>query len=133
MNACGSQDELTIQLLAAAAPDEVLVRAAKLGDRVAFAELWGRHSKTAFHAACRIMKNQADAEDVIQEAWMKAYVHLNSFGGTSRFSTWLTRIAINSALMALRRRRSHPEASIEIGAADAFRAGQNPGHKLRDY
>jgi RNA polymerase sigma-70 factor (ECF subfamily) len=121
MNACSSQDELTIQLLAAAAPDEVLVRAAKLGDRVAFAKLWERHSKTAFKAACRIMKNRADAEDVIQEAWMKAYVHLKSFGGASRFSTWLTRIAINSALMMLRKKRSHPETSMEITDGETWR------------
>jgi RNA polymerase sigma-70 factor (ECF subfamily) len=107
-------DEFTIELLAAAAPDEVLVRAAKLGDRVAFAKLWERHSKTAFHAACRIMKNRADAEDVLQESWIKAYVHLKSFGGAAKFSTWLTRIAINSALMTLRRKRSHRETSMEI-------------------
>jgi RNA polymerase sigma-70 factor (ECF subfamily) len=114
-------DEFTIELLAGAAPDEVLVRAAKLGDRVAFAKLWERHSKTAFHAACRIMKNRADAEDVIQEAWIRAYVHLKSFDGTAKFSTWLTRIAINSALMTLRRKRSRPETPMEITDGETWR------------
>jgi RNA polymerase sigma-70 factor (ECF subfamily) len=67
------------------------------------------------------MKNQDDAEDVIQDAWMKAYVHLKAFDGRAKFSTWLTRIAINSALMALRRKRAHPETSMEIGDGDTWR------------
>jgi RNA polymerase sigma-70 factor, ECF subfamily len=58
-------------------------------------------------------ENRADAEDVIQDAWVNAFIHLKAFDGRAKFSTWLTRIAINSALMALRRRRSRPEASLE--------------------
>jgi RNA polymerase sigma-70 factor (ECF subfamily) len=58
--------------------------------------------------AYRITRNQDDAEDVVQDAWMKTYVHLNTFDGRSKFSTWLTRIAINSALMILRRKRARP-------------------------
>jgi RNA polymerase sigma-70 factor, ECF subfamily len=114
MNICRSQDEISVKLLAAAATDEVLVGAAKLGDRPAFAELWERHSNTAFNVAYRVTKNRDDAEDVIQEAWMRAYVHLNTFDGRAKFSTWFTRIVINSALMTLRRKRAHPETSIEI-------------------
>jgi RNA polymerase sigma-70 factor, ECF subfamily len=60
------------------------------------------------------MGNRDDAEDVIQDAWMKAYVHLKAFDGRAKFSTWLTRITINSALMTLRRKRAHPETSMEI-------------------
>ena len=114
MNICRSQDEISVKLLAAAATDEVLVGAAKLGDRPAFAELWERHSNTAFNVAYRVTKNRDDAEDVIQEAWMRAYVHLNTFDGRAKFSTWFTRIVINSALMTLRRKRAHPETSMEI-------------------
>ena len=114
MNICSSQDEISVKLLAAAATDEVLVGAAKLGDRPAFAELWERHSNTAFNVAYRVTKNRDDAEDVIQEAWMRAYVHLNTFDGRAKFSTWFTRIVINSALMTLRRKRAHPETSTEI-------------------
>ena len=109
MEKCGSQDEITIQLLAAAAPDEVLVAAATLGDGPAFAELWERHSRSAFRAAYRITKNRADAEDSMQDAWMKAYLHLETFDSRAAFSTWVTRIAINSALMMLRKKRHHPE------------------------
>jgi hypothetical protein len=68
MNTCGSQDEISAKLLAAAT-DEVLVTAAKLGDRPAFAELWERHSNKAFKIAYRITRNREDAEDVIQDAW----------------------------------------------------------------
>ena len=115
MNICTSLDEINVKrLAAAAATGEVLVGAAKLGDRPAFAELWQRHSNTAFNEAYRITKNRDDAEDVIQDAWMKAYVHLTTFEGRSKFSTWLTRIVINSGLMTLRRKRSHLESSMEI-------------------
>jgi RNA polymerase sigma-70 factor (ECF subfamily) len=107
------QDEIDVKLVVPAATDEVLVAAAKLGDDPAFAELWTRHSNTAFKMACRIMGNRDEAEDVIQDAWMKAYVHLNTFDGRAKFATWLTRIAINSALMTLRKKRSHPETRMQ--------------------
>ena len=113
MNICTSLDEINVKRLADAT-DEVLVGTAKLGDRPAFAELWERHSNTAFKVAYRITKNRDDAEDAIQDAWMKAYVHLTTFDGRAKFSTWLTRIVINSGLMTLRRKRSHPETSMEI-------------------
>jgi RNA polymerase sigma-70 factor (ECF subfamily) len=114
MNTGESEDEITVKLLAAAATDEILVAAAKLGDRPAFAELWARHSKRSLQIAYRITKNREDAEDVLQEAWTKAYVHLKSFDGKARFSTWLTRIAINTALMTLRRKRVRPETLAEF-------------------
>jgi RNA polymerase sigma-70 factor, ECF subfamily len=64
--------------------------------------------------AYRIMGNRDDAEDVIQDAWMKAYVHLKTFDGRAKFSTWLTRITINSALMTLRKKRAHRETRMEL-------------------
>lgn len=110
------QDEplVNAELVDRGATDEVLVAAAKSGDHLAFVELWTRHSNTAFKIACRIMGNRDDAEDAIQDAWMKAYVHLKTFDGRAKFSTWLTRIAINSTLMTLRRRRARRETSMEI-------------------
>src|SRR3984885_3871663 len=98
MDMCRSQDQISVRL-SPATSDETLVAVAKLGDRSAFAELWNRHSRTAFKKVYQIMKNEADAEDVIQEAWMKAFIHLDKFDGRAKFSTWLARIAINSALM----------------------------------
>jgi RNA polymerase sigma-70 factor (ECF subfamily) len=118
----GQQDEplANLELVARSATDEVLVAAAKLGDRLAFVELWARHSDTAFGLVYRITGNHEDAEDVIQDAWIKAYVHLNTFDGRAKFSTWLTRIAINSALMILRRKRARPETSMEITEGDIW-------------
>jgi RNA polymerase sigma-70 factor (ECF subfamily) len=82
---------------------------------VPFAELWAaRHSKRSLQIAYRIIKNREDAVDVLQEAWAKAYVHLKSFDDKARFSTWLTRIAINAALMTLRRIRVRPETLAEF-------------------
>jgi RNA polymerase sigma-70 factor, ECF subfamily len=115
------QDEIDVKLVVPAATDEVLVAAAKSGDHPAFGELWTRHSNTAFKMACRIMGNRDDAEDVIQDAWMNAYVHLKTFDGRAKFSTWLTRITINSALMTLRKKRAHPETRMEITDGETWR------------
>jgi RNA polymerase sigma-70 factor, ECF subfamily len=123
MDMCRSQDPISVRL-SPATSDETLVAVAKSGDRSAFAELWNRHSRTAFKKVFQIMKNEADAEDVIQEAWMKAFIHLNKFDGRAKFSTWLARIAINSALMALRRRRSRPEAPIEFTDGETWQSGE---------
>jgi RNA polymerase sigma-70 factor, ECF subfamily len=114
------QDELlaNVKLADPAATDEALVAAAKLGDHPAFLELWTRHSNRVFKTAYGITGRREDAEDAIQDAWMKAYLHLNTFDGRAKFLTWLTRIAINSSLMILRRRRSHPETSMEITVGD---------------
>ncbi len=101
------QDDLlpNAKLVDPAATDEVLVAAAKLGNHLAFLELWRRHSNRVFNTAYGITGKREDAEDVIQNAWIKAYLHLNTFDGRARFSTWLTRIAMNSSLMILRRNR----------------------------
>jgi RNA polymerase sigma-70 factor, ECF subfamily len=98
--------------------DEALVAAAKLGDHQAVLELWTRHSSRAFKATYRITGNREDPEDAIQDAWMKAYLHLTTFDGRAQFTTWLTRIAINSPLMILRRKRARPVTSIDIGDGD---------------
>ena len=127
MDTCESQDETTMKLLPAP-PDDVLVHVAKSGDRSAFAELWRRHSRKAFKKVYRITKNRADAEDVIQDAWMKAFMHLKSFDGRAAFSTWITRIAINSALMTLRRKNSHPESSMELTDGETWRDREIADH-----
>jgi RNA polymerase sigma-70 factor (ECF subfamily) len=116
------QDELLANVRVAdpSATDEALVAAAKLGDHPAFLELWTRHSTRVFKTAYGITERREDAEDAIQDAWMKAYLHLNTFDGRAKFVTWLTRIAINSSLTILRRRRSHPETSMEITDGDTW-------------
>src|ERR1700750_1879346 len=114
MKLCVLKEEVNINSIIPSATDEALVEEAKSGDHAAFEELWERHTKRAFNTAYRIIRSQDDAEDVIQDAWMKAYVHLNTFDGRAKFSTWLIRIVINSGLMTLRRRRARPESSMEI-------------------
>ena len=127
METCRSHTEISVTL-PPATPDEDLVAVARSGDRSAFAELWKRHSRSTFTRVYRITKNRADAEDVIQEVWLKAFVHLNTFDGRAKFSTWLTRIAINSALMTLRRKRSHPETPMEFPDGGTWRSREFADH-----
>jgi RNA polymerase sigma-70 factor (ECF subfamily) len=94
------------------ASDERLLVAARSGDGQAFVELSGRYAVSIHSAVFRILGNREDTEDVLQEALFKAYAHLGQFRGACKFSTWLTRIAINSALMKVRQRRSHSEVSF---------------------
>jgi RNA polymerase sigma-70 factor (ECF subfamily) len=102
--------------------DMYLVAAAKGGDRQAYAELCRRHSKQILRKVLRITRNIADAEDTLQEAFLKGYIHIGRFEERSAFSSWLTRIAINSALMLLRKKRSQPVYSFESGPeADDFK------------
>jgi RNA polymerase sigma-70 factor (ECF subfamily) len=93
--------------------DEALVAATKRGDAQAFEELVLRHRQRVLAVAQRIMKNREDAEDVAQESFHKAFLHLDAFQEKSRFSTWLTRIAMNQAFMLLRRRRGVAEVLPE--------------------
>jgi RNA polymerase sigma factor (sigma-70 family) len=97
--------------------DELLVSAAQAGDALAFVKLRDRHANKLLSRIYRITRNWQDAEDVLQESLMKAFVHLSTFEGRSSFSSWLTRIAINSALMLLRKRRV-VEVSIDASAID---------------
>jgi RNA polymerase sigma-70 factor, ECF subfamily len=83
--------------------DEVLVSAAKDGNQRAFEVLVERHQQRMLAFARRYTRVREDAEDVVQQTFQKAFIHLNKFQGKSSFSTWLTRIAINEALMLLRR------------------------------
>jgi RNA polymerase sigma-70 factor (ECF subfamily) len=97
----------------ALASDEALVISAKAGMHLAYAELCRRHSTSIFRTIHRITRSEEDAEDGLQESLLKAFIHLNKFDGRSKFSTWLTRIAINSALMIVRKKRAHPESPFD--------------------
>ncbi|HEX4003963.1 MAG TPA: sigma-70 family RNA polymerase sigma factor [Candidatus Acidoferrales bacterium] len=85
--------------------ESALVASAKAGDISAFETLVGRYERKIFRLAQNITQNREDAEDAMQESFLKAYEHLAEFQGNSRFYTWLVRIAVNQALMKLRRRR----------------------------
>ncbi len=89
-----------------------LVRRAKRGDDQAFEELVRRYDRNVFRIAQHITQNREDAEDVVQDAFLKAYGNLAQFQEQSKFYTWLVRIAVNEALMRLRRRR--PERTVSL-------------------
>jgi RNA polymerase sigma factor (sigma-70 family) len=117
--------------------ENALVAVAKQNQTAAFDEIWQSHAKKVLRTAYRITKNREDAEDAVQDAFLRAYLHLNDFGGRSSFSTWLTRIAINSALMILRKKRSALEFSLddsngELGFPDVSdRASDPEAHCVR--
>jgi RNA polymerase sigma-70 factor (ECF subfamily) len=93
--------------------DTRLLAAAKNGESMAFGQLFSRYKRRIFHLAQRITRNHEDAEDVVQDAFQLAFVHLHEFKGSARFSTWLSRIAINVALMKLRKKARKVEVSID--------------------
>ena len=97
--------------------DMTLVAAAKNENRQAFEVLAQRHARRIFFAARRMTRTREDAEDVVQQSLQKAFVHLHQFEGKSSFSTWLTRIAMNEALMLLR--RSHGLREVPMDDANA--------------
>jgi RNA polymerase sigma-70 factor (ECF subfamily) len=103
----------TIQKMNEPVSDELkLVRAAKAGDIGAFEQLVHRYDRNVFRIAQHITQNREDAEDVVQDAFLKAYENLQNFQEQSKFYTWLVRIAVNEALMRLRRRR--PERMVSL-------------------
>ena len=85
--------------------ETALVAQARLGDTGAFTELAERYQRNIFRLAQNITQNREDAEDVLQETFLKAYQHLPEFEGHSKFYTWIVRIAVNEALMKLRKRK----------------------------
>jgi RNA polymerase sigma-70 factor, ECF subfamily len=91
-------------------PDRELVERAQQGDGTAFAELVQRHQRQLYRLALRMTGSEADAQEVLQEAFLNAYQKLPNFRGEAQFSSWLYRIAANSALMRLRRKRRAPDA-----------------------
>jgi RNA polymerase sigma-70 factor (ECF subfamily) len=93
--------------------EKQLIAAAKSGRRAPFGELCERHMKRVSCVTRRIIRNREDAEDAVQECFLSAFVHLKDFDGRSQFVTWLTRIAINAALMKLRKNRGAREVPID--------------------
>jgi RNA polymerase sigma factor (sigma-70 family) len=110
--------------------DEKLVAVAKMGDGTVFEELRRRHAEKMFRVAHGIIRHHEDAEDAVQESFLSAYVHLKTFDGRAKFSTWLTRIAINTALMRVRKNRLSRELPLE-NTHEAL--SLYPKRELRDF
>jgi len=103
--------------------EQALVAAAKQGQAEAFGALCEPLARKLIQSAHRITRNREDAEDALQNAFLSAFIHIKNFDGRSSFSTWLTRIAINSALMTLRKKRSSREIPIGSGELGANTVG----------
>jgi RNA polymerase sigma-70 factor (ECF subfamily) len=116
--------ERTIALASDPEGERTLVVAAKNGDEQAFETLFKRYQRRTLAVVLRYTRVVEDAEDIVQQSFYKAFVHLCQFQGESSFSTWLTRIAINEALMFLRRIGAVREVSIDdirdAGSADSL-------------
>jgi RNA polymerase sigma-70 factor, ECF subfamily len=94
-------------------PDVALVARAKEGDQAAFEQLVRQYERQIFRVAQHITQNREDAEDITQDAFLKAYEKLDQFQGNSKFSTWLVRIAVNESLMRLRKRKTSKTVSMD--------------------
>lgn len=99
-------------------PEAELVARARTGDREAFEELFRRHYRQVYRVACRVLPSAEEAEDAVQDAFVRAFRALGSFRGESAFCTWVCRIAINVALRRARRLRAQP-----ISLGDVFGDG----------
>src|SRR5438046_3298669 len=104
-----------------------LVQAAKGGDITAFEQLIKKYDRNVFRIAQHITQNREDAEDVVQDAFLKAYQNLKQFQGNSKFYTWLVRIAVNEALMKLRKRKTSKTVSIDEDVEKIGRASCREG------
>jgi RNA polymerase sigma-70 factor, ECF subfamily len=93
--------------------ESALVAQAKAGDQSAFSELVNRYERKIYRLAKNITRNDEDAEDVLQDAFLKAYTHLDNFKGDSKFYTWIVRIAVNEALMRLRKRKTDRSVPLD--------------------
>src|SRR6202035_5012777 len=125
--------------------EEKLIRAGQKGDSQAVEALFNRYHRPLFQTALRVLGNAEDAEDALQDGLLSAYRNLKRFEGRSQFSTWLTRIVINAALMRRRSAKSRPAVSLdeapredELPVVERFAAkGPNPeqmfaGTELRE-
>jgi len=116
-----------------------LVRATQDGDVSAFEELVERYDRKLFRIAEHITHNREDAQDAVQEAYLKAFQHVGDFREDSQFSTWLIRITVNQALMKLRKQRTINEVSFDddfqadgdIFPREVCRLGAQPGRARR--
>jgi len=103
--------------------DEEVVERVRAGDTPLFEILMRRYNQRLFRIARAMLRDGAEAEDVMQHAYVEAYRHLHQFAGRARFSTWLTKIAVHEALRRARRRQREPRARMEEGWEEEMASG----------
>jgi RNA polymerase sigma-70 factor (ECF subfamily) len=110
-------------------PDEALIARVLRGDTASFELLMRRYNERVYRAVRSIVRDEHEAEDVMQQAYVNAFTHLGQFNGSARFSTWLTRIAINEALARVRRHGRYDVFDEEFSNVEPFtarRSSDNP-------
>lgn len=112
--------------------DEDVVARVRGGDTALFEIVMRRYNQRLFRAARAILRDDADAEDAVQQAYLAAYAHLGQFAGAARFSTWLTRIAIREALGKLRTRKRRGEVELD-GQAEETMMKDEPDQSPEKY
>ena len=100
-------------VLAAGVSDEVLVERARRKDEAAFEELVGRYEDKLYRLAMRFVRNETDAQEILQDAFLSAWRNLPAFEGRAQFGSWMYRVTVNAALMLLRSRNRHPEVTVD--------------------
>ena len=93
--------------------DEVLVERARAKDEAAFEALVGRYEDKLYRLAMRFVRNETDAQEILQDAFLSAWRNLPTFEGRAQFSSWMYRVTVNAALMLLRSRNRHPEVTVD--------------------
>jgi RNA polymerase sigma-70 factor (ECF subfamily) len=99
--------------LGAPVSDEALVERARAKDVVAFEELVGRYEGKLYRLAMRFVRNETDAQEILQDAFLSAWRNLPAFEGRAQFGSWMYRVTVNAALMLLRSRNRHPEVAVD--------------------
>ncbi len=122
-------DSAQFAAMAVATDDLELVHASKKGDVAAFEQLVKRYDRKLFRIAQHVTHNREDSEDVVQEAFLKAFQHLGEFREDSKFSTWLIRITLNQSLMKLRKQRRTKEVALD----EDFQAGEMLPMEVADW
>jgi RNA polymerase sigma-70 factor (ECF subfamily) len=97
----------------AAVTDELLVERARAKDEAAFEELVGRYDDKLYRLAMRFVRNETDAQEILQDAFLSAWRNLPTFEGRAQFGSWMYRVTVNAALMLLRSRNRHPEVTVD--------------------
>lgn len=113
MKVLDSTDKVQPAAPAAGVTDEVLVERARVKDEAAFEELVGRYEDKLYRLAMRFVRNETDAQEILQEAFLSAWRNLPTFEGRAQFGSWMYRVTVNAALMLLRSRNRHPEVTVD--------------------
>jgi RNA polymerase sigma-70 factor (ECF subfamily) len=128
------EGENTIHAQQASVPtqvsDEILVERARAKDEVAFEELIGRYEDKLYRLAMRFVRNETDAQEILQDAFLSAWRNLPTFEGRAQFGSWMYRVTVNAALMLLRSRNRHPEVAVDDVEPSALNEAASEGGQM---